>query len=151
EKAQLDNPAVLRIGRGQFLQSVVERDQFHFWFVTEALSLCKGQPQLPAAAFCRATHSRVVDQDVPHDLRSQAKELRAMFHRGTALVGQTDIRFMDQGGGLQRIGIRLTAQITGGQFAELVIDERNQLIKRSFVATAPFSQQLSDALIWWYC
>src|SRR5438128_283690 len=51
EKAQLDNPAMLRIGRRQFLQSVVEREQLHFWFVTEALSLSKRQPQLLAAAF----------------------------------------------------------------------------------------------------
>jgi len=32
-------------------QSVVERNQLHFWFVTEALRLCKRQPQYLAAAF----------------------------------------------------------------------------------------------------
>ncbi len=64
------------------------------------------------------------------------------------LVGQTDVGFVNQSGGLQRIGTRLTAEITGGQFAELVRDERNQLIKRSFVAAAPLYQQLSNALIW---
>ena len=54
---------------------------------------------------------------------------------------------MNQSGGLNRVWPGLAAKITGGQFAELVIDERNQFIKRGLIATAPLNQQLCDALI----
>src|SRR5258705_10413815 len=88
KKAQLDNPAVLGIGRGELHQSVIERQQFYFSLVAKALSLAQGQTQLVAAAFCRQTFSRVVNQNVPHHLRCQTKELSAMLHRDTVLVGQ---------------------------------------------------------------
>ena len=40
-QAQLDNPAVLGIGRSQFIQSIVERQQSYFGFVAEAISLAQ--------------------------------------------------------------------------------------------------------------
>ena len=53
---------------------------FYFRFTADAIDLVQRQTYLLAPAFCRDALARVVNQNVAHDLRSQAKKLGAMLH-----------------------------------------------------------------------
>jgi hypothetical protein len=56
-----------------------------------------------AAAFESLAGARVIHQDLPHDPRGHAVEVRAAGIVRMRLLHQTQIRFVDQGRGLQRV------------------------------------------------
>ena len=89
----------------------------------------------------------MIDQNVPHHLCGQAEELRAMLKGDRFLISQTDVDFVHQGSGLQSVGPGLAPQITIGQLAQFVIDERHQLIERGSVTAAPSNQQSRNTLM----
>ena len=64
-----------------------------------------------ARPFGGLTLARVIDQDAPHHLRRHAEEVRAILPVDAILAGESDVRLVDQGGGLQRVVWPFAAQI----------------------------------------
>src|SRR5262244_2027862 len=62
-----------------------------------------------------------------------------MFH-------QTEIGFVYQSRGLQRVVGTFFAKMVVGDSAELVVNQRNQAAQRFFVTGLPLGQQLADRL-----
>ena len=60
------------------------------------------------------------------------------------LADQAQVRLVDQGGGLKRLTGRLVAQLLGGELAQLVVDQRLELVGRSGVALGDGVQDLRD-------
>jgi hypothetical protein len=97
-----------------------------------------------ARALRRLAFTRMVDQDSPHDLRRDAKELGAVEPRHALLSLQADVSLVHECRRLQCVIPALVAQICGCALAQLLVDERNQIFTRLQVAAAPGLEQLAD-------
>src|SRR5208282_2150751 len=69
-------------------------------------------------AFLGVMAAAVVNQDAAHQLRRDAHELLLIFPVRLSLIGQAQIRFMHEGGGLQGVIAALPPQITGRQTSQ---------------------------------
>ena len=64
-----------------------------------------------------------------------AKKWPRLFQRwASSLVDQPEVRLVDQGRGLERLAGLLLRQLLGGQLAQLVVDQRQELLGRLRVA-----------------
>jgi hypothetical protein len=59
-------------------------------------------------------------------------------------VSQPEERFVDQAGGVERVLRRRASQPPVRQLAQLLVDERDELISGAFVPRVPPSQQTGD-------
>lgn len=58
---------------------------------------------------------------------------------------------MDQGGGLQRLAGFLVGELLGGQLAQLVVDQRQQLPGGLRIAPLDGGQDARDIVHRWHC
>jgi hypothetical protein len=86
------------------------------------------------------SRARVVDQDVTHRLRGNAKKMSAVMKVFLFLFDQAQVRLMDQCGGLQRMSGVLLAHMTPRHLPQFVVDERHQLVERLTVTVIPLFQ-----------
>jgi hypothetical protein len=87
----------------------------------------------------------VVDEDAAHGLGRRGEEVApAVPVLSPALADQPDVRFVDQGRGLERLAGRLVGQLQSRQFAQLVVDQRQQLAGRVGLAPRGGVQDLGD-------
>jgi len=56
------------------------------------------------------------------------------------LIDQTNVRFVDQRGRLQRVALSFPAHVAAGEPVQLVVDQRIQLVERGLISVAPFSE-----------
>jgi hypothetical protein len=56
------------------------------------------------------------------------------------------VGLVDEGGGLQGVAAALAAKIGGGAAAQLVVDQRDELVARGEIALAPRLQEARDRL-----
>src|SRR5262245_29650008 len=98
-----------------------------------------------AAALDASLASGVVDEDTPHGLSSGSEEVAAAvpvlrflsFH-------QAQIGFMNKSRGLERLPRLLLRQLLRRQLAELVVDERQELLGGTGVALLDGGQNARD-------
>ena len=83
----------------------------------------------------------VIDQDAAHDLRGDTKEVGPILPVTLALIDKPDEYLVHEGRWLERVVRALTPQLAGGNAPELRIDEWQQLIERTPVATTPIAEQ----------
>jgi len=86
----------------------------------------------------------VIDQDPAHDLRGDAKEMRAILPIALALIDEPDVRLVNEGRRLQGVVGPLVPKLARGNAVELRIDEWQQLIEGSPVASTPVAEQRRD-------
>ena len=86
----------------------------------------------------------MIDQNVPHQLRGYTKKVRAVLPLRRSLSNQAQIRFVDQGGALQRVVGAFAAQMAARLPAQLVVNHWDQRFPRFLVALAPIGEQLVD-------
>jgi hypothetical protein len=98
----------------------------------------------PVAALSGRARPRVFDKNLAHQLSRDAVKMLAALPFREVLFDQSQVGFINQRGRLQRVAGPFTAQVAAGQFAQLLVDDRHQLIESGAVAFAPFTQQLSD-------
>ncbi len=88
----------------------------------------------------------MVDQDAPHGLGGHTEEVRPARERDLGLIHQLDVRLVDQRRRVERLVGRAVAQETARQHAELLVDERRQLVQGPRLTLADAAQQLRDAV-----
>jgi hypothetical protein len=88
--------------------------------------------------------ARVLNENLPHQVRGSTKEMRAIVPGNLRLIYQAQKRFVDQRRGLQGVTGLFTAQIAFRLLAQLVIHDRQQFIERGTVAVAPIHQHAGD-------
>ena len=87
----------------------------------------------------------VINQNSPHGFGRRTKEMPAAVPvPGLIHVDQSQIRLVDQRRGLQRLPRPLLRQALGGQLAQLVIDQRQQLGSGVRVALLDGGQDARD-------
>jgi len=130
----------------ELTQRVIDRDHRQRPFHRRIPGFIERTAQLPAAAFSGITRARLIDQDLAHEVRSDAQEVRAAAIVGLILCDQADVRFVNQRGRLKRVTGPLVAQLAIGEAAQLGIDQRHQAIKRGLVASSELLQNKRDGL-----
>jgi hypothetical protein len=79
----------------------------------------------------------LVNQDPAHHLGRQREEVRAILPISLTLVDQSQVRFVDQGRRLERVPWPLAPEAGCRPAAELLIDDRDQLVPSGEIAPAP--------------
>ena len=79
--------------------------------------------------------ARILHQYPPHRLRRSRKEVPPAVPLLNLLhIHQPQVRLVHQRRGLQRLARLLVGQLGGGQFAQLLVDQRQQLLRSGWVA-----------------
>ena len=84
--------------------------------------------------------ARVIDQNVTHRLRGDAKEMSAVLKVFFFLFDHAQVGLMDERGGLQSVTRVLLAHVTLGHLAQFLVDEGHQLVERLTVTMVPLLQ-----------
>src|SRR5262249_44804020 len=85
----------------------------------------------------------VIHQNAAHLLRRDGEKMHAVLQIMALLVDQFEVSFVNQSGRLQGMIGTLPAQITSGQLAQFVINQRHQLIESLLITTAPLKEQFT--------
>ncbi len=97
------------------------------------------------AAFVGLLAAGLIDQDAAHGLGRGGEEVAAIVPALLGIVAdQAHIRFVDQRGGLQRLPGILPGQSLRRQLAQLVVDQRQQLLGGLLVALLDGGQDAGD-------
>jgi IPT/TIG domain len=109
EIPQLDDSALLYVQVRELIQCLVERDDIHIHLLRKCERFIQGQGQGIAAALGGTAAAGVFDQNLPHDVCRNPKEMRPVLPLRRTLPRQSQIRLMYQGRTLQGvIASRLT-------------------------------------------
>lgn len=84
----------------------------------------------------------MIDQDMPHHLGRDGEEVGAILPLDFLLSRQTQIRFVDQRGGRERVTVSFSLHIAMRYAAQLIVDQRRKPIEGGLVALLPIRQQL---------
>ena len=86
-----------------------------------------------------------LDEDAAHGLGGGGEEVAAMVPLvAVGRANQPEVRFVDEGGRLKRVAGRFGGQPGGGEAAQFVVDQRQQLSSGVGVAPVHRAQQLRD-------
>jgi hypothetical protein len=86
----------------------------------------------------------MIDEDLSHQVRGDAIEMRAAFPFRHVLRDEPHVRLMDQARRLQRVGRVLVAQVVRRQPTQFVVDDWNQQVERFPSAVLRIPQQQCD-------
>jgi hypothetical protein len=103
EIAQLHNFGLARSDFGERGERVVQGDHRTVRLGRNDGGFIEIHAHRAMAAFLRAARPRGVHQNAPHHLRRNREELRALLPLYFRHIHQSQIDFVDQGGGLQRV------------------------------------------------
>src|SRR5258708_1463804 len=137
--AKFDSFAFSRIDLLECCQTAVEG-----YKVPAALLLkadCLIQRHFDPCALACMLPARVVHQDLAHQSRRHAEEMRAVLPSRIGLIDKPHVSFVDNRGWLQRVPLVFFAQVAGGKLAKFAVHQRRQVIERPLVSVRPFSQQ----------
>src|SRR5205807_6067923 len=85
--------------------------------------------------------ARVIDQNAPHEVRRDSKEMSPVLPVGISLCDQFHVGLMHQGSWLQGVIWPLTAQVADGQATEFLVNDRNEFAGGFLIAVCELSQQ----------
>src|ERR1043165_1738584 len=100
-----------------------------------------------AAALGVRVAPRVIDQDPPHDLRGDGEEVRTIGPLHVFLIDETNVSFVDERGGLERVAFSFPAHVAAREPVQFVVDQGIQLVERGLVPVPPFGEQFSDLML----
>ena len=96
---------------------------------------------LPIASTLRGPLlARMIHHDPPHQPRRDGEEMRAVSPARPLLVDQADIGLVDERRRLERVPGALASQLRARQPAQLLVDERHELLARRLTTLAPLEQ-----------
>jgi hypothetical protein len=97
-----------------------------------------------ATPFQRMPRARRVHHDVSHGLGAEREEVGAALPGDVPGFHKTQVRLVDQGGGLKCESGMLTPHPGVGERAQLAVDERDQPLEGGIVSLAPGEKQSGD-------
>jgi hypothetical protein len=129
KESQFDDAAFPRVALRQVAQRLVECHQIHGALARYDSCLIKRQ-QVLASALCRLMPSRVLHQDLPHQLRGDAEEVGSVLPLNSRLVDELQVDLIDQGGAGQSVVKTLASQRAPGGSPEFTVDNRKEFRER---------------------
>src|SRR5262245_37643670 len=104
---------------------------------------------LDVGAAFRITAPGMVDEDAPHRLSRDRKEMGAVLPVHALVVDQAHVSLVDQRGGLQAVAGALAFHVAVREVAKLLVHDRRQLSERALIATAPRAEERADVFPNW--
>jgi hypothetical protein len=86
----------------------------------------------------------VVHQDAAHQLGGEAKEMRTVLPRRSALVDEPHVKLVNQGRRYERVIRTFPPQLFRGYPAQLTVHQREQSLEGLFIPVGPLQQQACD-------
>jgi hypothetical protein len=102
EKSKLDDSALLRVEFGQAIEGIIERDQIHALALVEGECIVESQPGPSMSLGCLLA-ARVLDENLPHQLRAHRIEMRTILEQHWFLFRQSKIGLVHESRALQRV------------------------------------------------
>src|SRR5262249_34257904 len=155
EEVELDELGHARLLSVEVFQGFVESDQLLVRRRADQLVL-EQIDALPVAAALEAfLRARLLDQDAAHRFRGGEKKVATVGKRprpGSAspvsillpALHQPQVRFMDQGRGIERLPRLLVRELLGRQFAQLIVDQWQELVGGGGIALLDGGQDARD-------
>jgi hypothetical protein len=125
KEAQLDQLGLGRLLGGEGIQGIVEIQQFIRGGI-DLLDIDEGNPATTASVTAGRLAAGVVDQDEAHGFGGSGEEVATA--RELTIADQTQVRLMDQGCGVEGLAGLLLGQLLCRLLAQLVVDQRQQLL-----------------------
>jgi hypothetical protein len=88
--------------------------------------------------------SRVIDEYPPHQARSHAKEVGPVAPVDLPLIDQSEVGFVYESGWLQRMAGYLASQRRACDPSQMVVDDRDELVKGVSFAIADREEKVRD-------
>jgi len=86
----------------------------------------------------------VVDQQAAHRLGCDCKEVCPVLPFHAVQIGQLDVRLVNERTAVERVALLLEPQAVVRDLAQLVVDEREELIECGTPAARQLTQEASD-------
>ncbi len=135
EEAQVHQSGGVGILLGKLDERVVQRDQLFVIGVQGDFDLVKVDAVAFTPSFGTLLVACAIEKNPPHRFSRRRKEMAPTVPAlNFGRVDQPEIRVVDQGGGLERLPGLLLRQPEGGQLAQLVVDQRQELLGGARVA-----------------
>src|SRR5262245_23970779 len=129
----------------EVVQDVVDRQRFLDIAERRDAGFLQFVPTVLAAALRRMPSPGLIDEDAAHGLGSGGEEVAAAIPPLHLLgVHQPQIGLVDQSGRLDGLAWFLLGQLLGRQLAQLIVDERQELLGGAGVALLDGGQDLGD-------
>jgi hypothetical protein len=141
EVAQLEDPALALIEGHQILERRVDGDHLLRPFVGDDRDVFQSDSRSAPAALRALTRTRVVHQNVPHDLSSHRKEVASRLVARLFVGDQTEVRLVHERRGLQQMIGALRPHVVRGKAPQLLVDDGQQPVESGLVPCAPLGQQ----------
>jgi hypothetical protein len=137
EVAQLHDTALSDVEFGQLFQQIIERKNVRVrrWGVKHQTIEIHLHPT--PRPLVHLSPSCVVDEDSPHEPGGEGEEMDAVLPGHSALVDETEERFVNERRRLQRVVAALVTQVQGSATAKLLVQHRHQLVAGFLIAIAP--------------
>lgn len=91
-----------------------------------------------SATFLAITIPDVIEKDAPHHMRRDREKVRPVLPHNMSLTIETDVRFVDNRGGLHCIAGAKVVDVPAGDLTELALDQWVNVIQGIVVPARPF-------------
>ena len=115
----------------------VQLDEVKVFPIRHVERRVKRHPLRVAATLLRAPIAGLIDEEMPDEPRRHCEEVGAARPVAVAVGDQPQIRLVNERGRLQERAGRFAAHVVQGEAAQLVVDNREELVPRALVPRAP--------------
>jgi hypothetical protein len=136
EESQLNDPALLCVELAQAIEGVIKGYQIHASPFGQRDCIVERDPG-PSMPFRGLLPTRVLDQNLPHQLGAYRIKMRPIRKQHWLLLHKTKIGFVHESCALQCVAGVFFSKLVVRQAVELLVNKRYQLAQRLFVARPP--------------
>ncbi len=141
---QLGQLGFLWVFRSQFIEHIVNRQKLVIIRQGSNLHIFYVHAHLPATVARRALSPRRIYEDMPHGLRGGRIKVRPPGKSARLVPGQPQPGLVNQCRGLEGVPGSLASHLERGQFAQVLVNQRQQFIRRRAIALCQRFQNAGD-------
>ncbi len=145
EEAEFDDAGLDGIEGRESVEGFVEGEHLDRGVVGDEGDVVEGGASPAAAPLLRPAGASVVDEDAAHGSRGEREELGPGRPAGVILTDESEVRLVDESGGLEGVSGALLAHEDAGEIAEFAREQIVESIDRAFVAGPGLGHQGGDA------
>ena len=140
KRPQLHDSGEFRVDLLQAIERTIEREDGYLGRCRDLFRFLDRHAGDAIASLPGTAPAGVIDQDPAHRLRGDAKEVCLTVPIDLMLVDKPQVHLVDKRRWLQRVVGPFAPKLAGGYATELRIDEWQQLIERTLIASTPLTQ-----------
>lgn len=138
EEPHLDHLCFARVKPGQCLDSPIQEHNIQIEFIADSEVLSEIDAREPPV------RPGIVNEDAPHDLGADCQEMRSVSPFQVPNASQSQVGFIHQGGGLNRVAGTFALQMAPRDPVQLRIGQFDNLPDCGLISRAPRAQKLRD-------